>query len=111
MIHMDLLVDLSPEDVHATTLIHRVEFKDTFVNVLSTSYCAQNVAYLVVQFPCNTRLKYQVFKTDEIFKHLIVKPFQKHLESTQDCKTKKYIQEVFVNRFYLSPNDLFKYLA
>jgi len=111
MIILKRCIPLTLEDEHSTPVIFRVSFESAWVDIMSTSYYDNHVVYIVIKYQCGTIKKYQLYKHDEIFKTLIVKPFQEACSEPRVCKHEKYIQEVFVNKFYLSPDDLSKYLV
>jgi|AntAceMinimDraft_18_1070375.scaffolds.fasta_scaffold19765_3 hypothetical protein len=89
-------IELSPGDESADVIIHDV------VDILASSYCENKMAFLVVRYPNGDVAKYSMLKTCDLFHAWIVENFKMELRRVNPNR------EVFVNKFYLSTEDMLK---
>jgi len=89
-------IDLSPGDACADVIIHDV------MDILASSYCENNMAFLVVRYTNGDVAKYRMLKTCDLFRVWIVENFKRELRRVNPNR------EVFVNKFYLSTEDMLK---
>lgn len=111
MIHGPL--PLLDGDAEAVPIIQETSF-----SVLDSSYCEFGTAILVVYWnDTNETTKECVLKTDDYFRDVIVAPFRKCISNITASQSNledfiwysDHLQEIYVNKFHLSPNDVWKY--
>lgn len=90
--------------------------QETSFSVLDASYCKFGTANLVVYWTeTNETTKDCVLKTDDYFRDIIIAPFRKCISNISQSNPEDFIwysdhlQEIYVNKFHLSPNDVWKY--
>jgi hypothetical protein len=100
-------------DAEADTIIEEESF-----SVLESSYSVHGTAVLVVYWnETEETTKHQVLKTDDYFRDTIIAPFRKCISNITASQTNiedfiwysDHLQEIYVNKFHLSPNDVWKY--
>lgn len=98
-------------DAEADPIIHEESF-----SVLGSSFSKCGMATLVVYWnDTQETTKHQVLKTDDYFRDTIIVPFRKCLSNIAASQMEDFIwysdhlQEIYVNKFHLSPNDVWKY--
>lgn len=89
--------------------------QETSFSVLDSSYCKFGTAILVVYWnDTNETTKECVLKTDDYFRDVIIAPFRKCISNITAYPDdfiwySDHLQETYVNKFHLSPNDVWKY--
>lgn len=115
----DMLLTAEDEEaLHYTPLIPDVSYCGDIVNVYG-SHCSKGVGVLLIKWSCGTVQKCELLTNSEEFNTLVIRPFRACVVELQTVRyqgdeekkveLEDYIQRVFVDKFHLSPNDLWKY--
>lgn len=100
-------------DAEAVPIIYEESF-----SVLGSSFSKHGTVTLVVYWnDTQETTKHQVLKTDDYFRDTIIVPFRKCVSNITTSQTNMedfiwysdQLQEIYVNKFHLSPNDVWKY--
>lgn len=99
-------------------LIENVSYCEDTVNVYG-SHVSNGVGVLLIKWSCGTVQKCELLTTSEEFNTLVIRPFRACIANLQmaryegddEKKTEleAHIQRVFVGKFCLNTNDVWKY--
>ena len=109
---------LLESDMAAEIIISYVNDEDDAVfDVLDSSYDNNNQMVVLVVYSYKEQKTYKtlVHKKSDYFRDVIIVPFRKLISNVATSNEQDrawyndHLQEVYVNKFYLSPNDAWKY--